>query len=167
MKQKRTNGKGQVFSIDVLFSLLPIIMILGASLQYVYLAEEQLINSELGYQLDSSVQLMSEYVVSQINSEERVNCNDIGRYLNDYRNDVLGPGEGYALRMVNQNEQAWTCQQSPGQSSFFQNPPEDENSPGKIKAMSASQVRFIANLDSPDSEPGDLISLHFMRWKNP
>jgi hypothetical protein len=34
MKATIRSGKGQIFSIDVLFSLLPIMMIIGASLQY-------------------------------------------------------------------------------------------------------------------------------------
>lgn len=161
MKNKRIGGKGQVFSIDVLFSLLPIVMIMGASLQYVFLAEEQMINSELGYQLDTSAQLMADYVVSKINSRDEASCHDISSYLDSYDSLFLGGNAGYSLRMQSQY----------GTDRFCRGVDLDNTAQGvsviSLTAMSASQVRFVVNHDADDKViPGEIVSLHFMRWED-
>lgn len=58
-------SRGQVFSIDVLFSLLPIVMIIGASLQYMYLAEEDSKTLVRHSELQGAAQAMSEYTLSK------------------------------------------------------------------------------------------------------
>lgn len=66
-KQKRQKA-GQIFSIDVLFSLLPILMILGASLQYLYLVEERSKEIAQGSSLEMHAQAISEYVMAEFKS---------------------------------------------------------------------------------------------------
>jgi hypothetical protein len=56
--------KGQIFSIDALFALLPIMMIMGASIQYLYLAEEESMSLAMNSRAEVTAQVMSEYVIA-------------------------------------------------------------------------------------------------------
>lgn len=69
MKMRSKSGKrGQVFAIDVLFSILPVMMILGASLQYAYLGEEQMKILSADSQRQGAMQALSEHVMAEYRS---------------------------------------------------------------------------------------------------
>ena len=76
MKTIANQRKGQVFSIDVLFALLPIIMIIGASLQYLYIAEEDMKTIAIDGQRETASQALADYAMA--------------RYLSGKENYVIG-----------------------------------------------------------------------------
>jgi hypothetical protein len=65
MKSGLNQRKGQVFSIDVLFALLPIIMIIGASLQYLYIAEEDMKTLSVGSRRDLASSGMGDFLIAK------------------------------------------------------------------------------------------------------
>ena len=88
--------KGQVFSIDVLFALLPMVMILGASLQYLYLAEEDMkvvvIDSEREMLMQAfSDAAMAEYFSLGEYDLDLYFCDDYDNKWRALYNDILKP----------------------------------------------------------------------------
>lgn len=87
MKLMQNSGrKGQVFSVDVLLVLLPITLIFGASLQYLFLAEEQMASIAQTNQREMMAQGAAAYAMAKYHAETRTdafNCFDIDDYLGD------------------------------------------------------------------------------------
>jgi hypothetical protein len=86
----KNQRKGQVFSIDVLFSLLPVIMILGASLQYLYLAEEDLKMVVGDSEREAAAQAMGDYLMAMhFDAHAVFDCGRMRGDLNTYNNSFL------------------------------------------------------------------------------
>jgi hypothetical protein len=86
----KNQRKGQVFSIDVLFSLLPVIMILGASLQYLYLAEEDLKMVVGDSERESAAQAIGDYLMAMHFDDDAVfNCSRMRGDLDTYKTGFL------------------------------------------------------------------------------
>jgi hypothetical protein len=93
--------KAQVFSVDILFAILPIMMILGASLQYLYLAEENLKEIDVNTELDASAQILAEFTINRLYYGQsgsnvhvsETDCEDLEQILGNYT--WLGPKDAY------------------------------------------------------------------------
>jgi hypothetical protein len=79
----KNQRKGQVFSIDVLFSLLPVIMILGASLQYLYLAEEDLKMVVGDSEREAAAQGLGDYLMAHYLADG-FDCENLADSLHNY-----------------------------------------------------------------------------------
>jgi hypothetical protein len=79
----KNQRKGQVFSIDVLFSLLPVIMILGASLQYLYLAEEDLKMVVGDSEREAAAQGLGDYLMAHY-FKDGFDCENLTGSLHNY-----------------------------------------------------------------------------------
>ncbi len=91
-------AKGQVFSIDAMLSLLPMMMIVGAALQYSYLAGEQSQTIAQDANLESKMQLLSGSVMAEyVKTGGAMTCDVLGQYLGDAL-DLLGDGYNYDVR---------------------------------------------------------------------
>jgi hypothetical protein len=85
--------KGQVFSIDVLFAILPVIMIIGASLQYMYLAEEDLKSMVLDNQRGTIAQGLSDAVMAEYFKEAKSGKYHIRKNCDDFETEVLNDAD--------------------------------------------------------------------------
>jgi hypothetical protein len=83
----KNQRNGQVFSIDVLFSLLPVIMILGASLQYLYLAEEDLKMVVGDSEREAAAQAMGDWMMAGY-FMDGFDCDDIANHLGNHNLDI-------------------------------------------------------------------------------
>ena len=90
-KIKRSGSKGQIFSLDVLVSLVPIILLLGASLQYLYEVQEKTRFVAEDYELELISRSAINYVVTK--SENVLDC---AQYASDV-DTILGDNYEYYI----------------------------------------------------------------------
>lgn len=77
-KGKSRSSKGQIFSLDVLVSLVPIILLLGASLQYLFEVQEKTKFISEDYELELLARSTADFVITKYN-----NSLDCARYASD------------------------------------------------------------------------------------
>jgi len=175
------SGKGQIFSIDVLFSLLPIMMIIGASLQYLYLAEEDAKVIVQNSRLETISQGMSGYVMSNILASatsgdydsfpSSSGCADFVSLLDKYESTFLpsDPPLDYAFyvkAMNYHNTSATLCSGdtlwSSGSLSSWGVYILDE-----MNNTASSDLRFTNVLNSTGGiDPGKIAGLSFVVWED-
>jgi hypothetical protein len=184
MKYISNNRKGQVFSIDVLFAILPIMMIMGASLQYLYLAEEQMAEVSINMKLDREAQTFSDYVVNKYYVSPfpitKSSCADLNDTIKD-ADSFLGSGNAYYVyaksyasdsRLCDGDDVAnvlWgncedaygCCGATPTSPSCFYLLEFHEH-----RGTKGSQLRFVLEHDDTGGVlPGHIAGLSFVRWK--
>ena len=175
MERRTGFGKrAQVFSIDVLFSLLPIMMILGASLQYLYIGEEQMKTLSEGSYLETLVQGMAENIIGTPSPPEimEADCVDLEDALDDYSNS-LPAGYVYHARVLSYFDGVPQCD---GGDDDIWSPALEGNPPlrsrGKYATSfynntAASEFRFMLESDSSgDPEPGHIAGISFSVWED-
>jgi len=172
MTRTTLNGKGQVFSIDVLFMLLPVMMIMGASLQYLYLAEEQAQSFVLNSRLELSAQAMASYVVSDFHSSgdpfvNTSNCQDLKSSLRDAEN-LFADGEPYAARVFSYFNNTAICKSA--SDDLWGNCPGscvDYYSLDLMNNTAASDLRFMIEYNGSTGvvSPGRIAGISFIRWE--
>ena len=174
MKRTATSGKGQVFSLDVLFSLLPVMMIIGASLQYLYLAEEQSTALIEGARLETLAQAMAENVAAQDGKYVRTeNCSKLETALSSAAQDFLPDGYVYHVQAYSyydygnpdvgfpptrlcsgSDDKLWSSGLTPD--SFNQ-----------VNNAASSDQRFMLEYNtSGNLMPGHIAGVSFTIWKN-
>jgi len=173
-RHDKIGRKAQVFSIDVLFSLLPIMMILGASLQYLYIGEEQMKTLSEGSYLETLVQGMAESIVSSSPPPEIMeeNCDGLEGSLSDY-SSTLPAGYVYHARADSYFDATLQCDGNDDHlwSTVLEgNPPPPTR--GKYAMWfynntAASELRFMLESDSSgDPQPGQISGISFSVWEN-
>lgn len=170
-----TSGKGQVFSLDVLFSLLPVMMIIGAGLQYLYLAEEQSTALIEGARLETLAQAMAENVAAQDGKYVRTeNCSELNTTLSSAAQDFLPDGYVYHVQAYSYYDYGNPDVGPP--STRLCNGSDDElwssdlesNSFIQTNNAASSDLRFMLeyNATSGNLTPGHIAGVSFTIWKN-
>jgi len=171
MKLNFNQRKGQVFSIDVLFVMLPIMMILGASLQYLYLAEEDTKTLAINTQLETVVQDMSAFVISEMRDNndpdirDSADCPDLKTKV-DLIAGRIPSNNVYYVYVDSYFDEKRLCATAtdvlwsdPGVSSGQWALQIDKES-------SASELRFALEHDSDGKlKPGKIAGITFTTWK--
>lgn len=177
IKNTKSTRGGQVFSVDILFSLLPVMMIIGASLQYLYLVEEDMksIDSEIRLN-DLAERLATKYYrdslassdpyILQDQSSGTSDCSEFESALSADAQNIIGSDHRYQIYI-------WTdswgriC----GDSDKLWSPPLIDQT-GKfaldlVKNTSSSTVRFMPVYDDPTDKiiPGEIASVTFTVWE--
>ncbi len=173
--QKNLGKRAQVFSIDVLFSLLPIMMIIGASLQYLYLSEEQMKGLSENSYLETLVQGMAENTISADPQPplRETNCRELSDLLRNY---PLPSGYVYHVRAVSYIDGIKRCHNPDDNiqgdenrlwSNLLPVGPRSENAPEFFKNTMASELRFMLESDdSGNPEPGRIAGVSFIVWED-
>jgi hypothetical protein len=68
MKTGKSNRKAQIFSLDVLITLIPILLILGASAQYIFNTQEAFRSSQQDIELTSISRMVLNTLVAEMQS---------------------------------------------------------------------------------------------------
>jgi hypothetical protein len=171
MRYLENQRKGQLFSVDILLSILPIMLIVGASLQYLYLAEEETKSIAVDSRLESNVRSLSEYVMASMGSDEYPidgDCSDLAGFLRDAESKVLDAGYLYHAEVDGYHGEMFNCD------------PADETWSGSIaiseslkphsnihfeNSMSTME-RFVLKRDAVGGiEKGNITSILFSVWK--
>jgi len=165
-------NKGQVFSIDVLFALLPIVMIVGASLQYMYLAEEDARTLAKSSELEGIAREMSDYVMSNYlaswtgvdGSYTPYLRNDTCQVLKTVVDDFADARDDFAYSVVVRDRQinTYLCQSNlAGQEICDHYPQCNQAAWWLVNATSASVVRFMPAYDGDTLDRGKIASVTF------
>lgn len=82
-KEKARSSRGQIFSLDILVSLVPIVLLLGASLQYLFEVQDKTMFVSVDYELELLGRSSADYVVTKYG--HRLDCvqynTDVGNLL--------------------------------------------------------------------------------------
>ncbi len=173
MKARTKSRKGQIFSIDVLFSLLPMMMIIGASLQYLYLAEEDAKIVVQNSRLDTISQGMSGFVMSNAIASGAPylmpdTCDGLEDAVRDYGTSFLPDGYSFFVKASNyynlsdalcSGSDPWSA---PASLSIYGKDMLDE-----MNNTAASDMRFT-NVFKDDGtiDPGKIAGLSFIVWED-
>ena len=153
----RAGAKGQVFSIDAMLSLLPMMMIVGAALQYTYLAGEQAQILAQDSSLESKMQLFSGNVMAQyVASGGPLDCGKLGTYANNAGSLLKGDSPLAKDYLYDVRVGKDQCVIPPGEQAVWrldnlQNP-----------AASGSRMMLFSE---GGSEP-EIAEVHFTVWKD-
>ena len=171
----RLGKDGQVFSLDVLFALLPILMILGASLQYLYLAEEQATSIVVTSSLEKVVQGMSEQVKVSLQADshpKQDNCVEFADILNNYAGDYLPGDHLYFTDVWSYGDDSYLCTDADEATYRTWSSPTFLDEHGRFSLdyfnnTAASEVRFVLQHDASDApEPGKIAGVSFTIWED-
>jgi len=78
MRTQKSNRNGQIFSLDVLITLIPILLMLGASAQYIFDTQEAFRSSQQDIELTSISRMVLNTLVAEMQySEERFENVDV------------------------------------------------------------------------------------------
>jgi len=179
----RTNTRksGQVFAIDVLFSILPIVMIVGASLQYMYLAEESAMSLTQHNHLENAAQAMADYVMSEFQGSwdpsnpssyytqyiDNANCPNLRTAVTDYNESILG-SMAYNVRVSSTYDNSELCRSNTAGTEICSNYPFCQNGDSLdfINDTAASVVRFMPEFDpSGNTHQGRIAEVTFTVWE--
>jgi hypothetical protein len=175
----RKSGKGQVFSVDVLLALLPLMMIIGSSLQYMYLAQEQSKSLVVNSGLEGAARAMSDYVVSSYyaSGEPYINgthCKLLGDAADEAYDRFLSAGNyAYAIRVYDYNEKEYLCNApdetavSPVWRCPSAKPACDSNVIYEISNTAASAFRLMPVYNDAETLlPGHIAGVSFAVWED-
>ncbi len=179
----KAGRKGQVFSIDVLFSILPVMMILGASLQYLYLAEEQMKTLSEESELDNLARGLADYVANADPTPRQEDCNLVSA-IEEYSNNRLP--ERYVYHVMARSYYDYTS--DPGHDLAYPNlictgdddklwhddleQGENPELYGRYanvvyKNTASSQLRFMLEHDDAGNPiPGHIAGISFSVWED-
>ena len=173
MKANSRSRKGQIFSIDVLFSLLPMMMIIGASLQYLYLAEEDAKVVVQNSRLETIAQGMSGFVISNSLASgdpylKPSGCSEFVSTMNNYKTDLLPTGYSYFVKTTNYyNSSAGLCSGDTLWSASGALSSLGKDLLDEMNNTAASDLRFTNVFDSTGTiEPGKIAGLSFVVWED-
>jgi hypothetical protein len=172
MKYHNNQRKAQIFSLDVFFTMLPVIILLGAGLQYMHLAQEGSKNFMETNQLEMLVETFSNNVVSQIDETNAPNGGDCSHFktlLQDSEYLLKGHTDNEYYYHVTVKEDTGTeiCGSSYELWSNGLNPLFGANAPTLIRDTTASEIRFIIQRDANGVPiPGKIAVLTFSVWEN-
>ncbi len=164
-----SNGtQGQIFSLDVLLSLLPIMMILGSSLQYLFLSEEEMRAIDRGNELEGIVNSFSECVMAGVRAGGSLpqwgSCQDFANVVDDCGGKVLPSGYVYYVRARGLWDGSPVCDKS----RLWSIPDDKAQYALEIyNTTSASEERYLLLSDGTGSvERGKIVALSFTVWED-
>jgi hypothetical protein len=170
MNPKRIAGgrKAQVFSLDVLVSLVPILMVLGAGMQYLFNIQEDSSVFVQELDLDSMASIASDYIMSnlshisdceriseivRLSGSERVLPDDYVYFVQVRTMDSKEPREN----LVCNREEMWSDSTIPDNKWYFLI--------SMNRNTTASYKRFMLGNTTAHPSPGNVTEVSVAVWK--
>ncbi len=173
---------GQIFSIDILFSLLPLMLILGASLQYLYLGEEQMKATARDGELEILAQSLSDSAITAMRESgeayvSAADCDSLESALEGAAEEVLPSGYVYHALVTDYGD--YEAGESVGgdlctESDDLWSPQLEDGEPARGRFAhiyynnpADSELRFVLQRDdSGEIIPGKLAGISITVWED-